>query len=57
MDAAMAGGDPMGMGFGVGWHANPADELGMLKDEAKNLKMYLDEITRRIEELEKDKKK
>jgi hypothetical protein len=40
------------MGFGMGWPQSPSDELDMLRAQANMLQLQLDQIHRRIEELE-----
>jgi hypothetical protein len=42
-----------GPNYGVPYQLDPAEEVNMLRNEARSMKRGLDEINQRIEELEK----
>jgi len=42
-----------GPSYGAPYQMDPSEEMGMLKNEAESMKRGLDDINRRIEELEK----
>jgi hypothetical protein len=48
-----AGGTGYGPSYGAPYQMNPSEEMNMLRTEAESMKRGLDEISRRLEELEK----
>lgn len=48
-----AWGPAYGPNYGVPYQVDPAEEVNMLRNEARSMKRGLDEINRRIEELER----